>query len=271
MKPDKKPPGPPPFEHFQATSFESPQGALLGLQFSLRLCNICTYQDRLFIVIFGSNLNEKSNETLAQAVQTATGNGTSGAGNPASVSTVPTTTQNPATPASKRGSTAPTTGRWTQLGRTEVRMVTERPAYSESYVGDVKIFFHVMQNLIPEASKEIKIVVYRQENPDASRVGGTVDGKHHADDLNQQLEIARTVIPRKLFDFKSVLKFKMKVKMQLPVDIAVPLFKDAEVTLGVLKLSSFILNQHRYWLQKTLKATPYSEILYSFVTNTGVT
>jgi hypothetical protein len=70
---------------------------------------------------------------------------------------------------------------------------------------------------------------------------------------------------------KSVLKFKMKVKMQLPVDIAVPLFKDAEVTLGLVRISSNTLNQHRYWLQKTMKITPYSEILYSFVTNNGVT
>lgn len=280
MKPDKKPPGPPPFEHFLVNNFESPQGALMGLQFSLRLSNICTYQDRLFIVIFGSNLNEKSNETLAQAAQAASGSGSASPSTPASSSTATTASTSGNTPAggtasAKRGSAVgPTFGRWTQLGRTEVRMVTERPAYSESYVGDVKIFFHVMQNLIPESCKEIKIVVYRQENPEASLrtgAGTTVDNKHHYEDLHQQLEIARTIIPRKVFEFKSVLKFKMKVKMQLPVDIAVPLFKDAEVTLGVLKLSSFILNQHRYWLQKTMKITPYSEILYSFVTNTGVT
>ncbi len=236
MKPEK-PYGPPPFETFDASKFETAQGAVSGLQISLRLCNICTYQDKLFVVVFGSNSPDSQSLTSSSSKKA------------------------PSTPG--QGSSS---ARWIQLCRTEVRMVSDRPSYSESYVADVKIFFNVLESLIPETCKEVKIVVYRQENNDVNMREGA-----KGSDLNMQLEIARTIIQKKVFDFKSIFKIKMKVKMQLPVDIAVPLFKDADVTLGVVKLSSFILNQHRSWLAKNFKISPYSEILYSFGTSSGMT
>jgi hypothetical protein len=52
MKPEK-PSGPPPFESPTAAKFES-NGALRGLQISLKLCNVCAFQDRIFVVLFGN-------------------------------------------------------------------------------------------------------------------------------------------------------------------------------------------------------------------------
>lgn len=57
MKPDKKPYGPPPFEDPTAKRYEiiaDSSQALSGLQFSLKLSNICTYHDRLIVVVYGS-------------------------------------------------------------------------------------------------------------------------------------------------------------------------------------------------------------------------
>jgi hypothetical protein len=101
MKPEK-PHGPPPFEYPQVNRFETSQGSLSGLQISLLLSNICAYQDRLFAVIFGSHMQEQN--ALAQAVQSVQSN-----------SSAATT---------KRPSPLPgnSSGRWTELGRTEVRL-----------------------------------------------------------------------------------------------------------------------------------------------------
>lgn len=262
----EKPPGPPPFDSYDANKFETAQGAISGVQISLQLCNICTYQDRLFVVIFGSNSQEKPLD--AAAMQNLQSSGKKAPATPASSSAGASTGATGSTTAGGAAGPSQSSAKWIQLCRTEVRVVTERPSYSESYVGDVKIFFNVLESLIPESCKEIKIVVYRQENNDVNVREGF---KTANADLNTQLEIARTIIQKKVFDFKSILKIKMKVKMQLPVDIAVPLFKDAEVTLGMVKLTSFILQQHRQWMTKSFKISPYSEILYSFGTNAGMT
>jgi hypothetical protein len=246
MKPDK-PYGPPPFQNVGADRYETSQGALAGLQISLKLSNVCTYQDKIFVVIFGS-----------------TASGAENIGNMLMGSPVGVAVKRPTNP----GTPVPTsnTQRWSVICRTEVHTILDRPAYSESYLSEVKIYFNVLENLIPENCKDIKIVVFKQENDNRSS-----DANSKKDDLNQQLEIARTIISKKLFDFKSVLKIKMKVRVQLPVDIAVPIYKDSEVLLGIVKLTSYFLNQHRQWLGKTMKIAPYSEILYSFGTSSGMT
>lgn len=33
---------------------QTPDGTLRGLQVSLKLCNVCAYQDRIFVVLFGN-------------------------------------------------------------------------------------------------------------------------------------------------------------------------------------------------------------------------
>eukprot|EP01031_Cornospumella_fuschlensis_P037734 gene37734-45842_t len=48
----EKPYGPPPFEKANAARYETSQGTISGLQICLRLCNICGFQDRLFVVLF---------------------------------------------------------------------------------------------------------------------------------------------------------------------------------------------------------------------------
>jgi hypothetical protein len=156
--------------------------------------------------------------------------------------------------------------KWTQLSRTELRMVTDKPEYGENYVNDFKIHFSVLEDLIPESCKDIKISVYRQENEMNPREPAK------ATNLNMQLEMARTIISRKLFvEMKSVLKITMQVKIELPMDIAIPLFKESEVTLGVVRLSSYALHQHRSSFISAMKCQPYAELLYSFCTNSGQT
>eukprot|EP00599_Poterioochromonas_sp_BG-1_P008165 CAMPEP_0173134596 /NCGR_PEP_ID=MMETSP1105-20130129/1387_1 /TAXON_ID=2985 /ORGANISM="Ochromonas sp., Strain BG-1" /LENGTH=1267 /DNA_ID=CAMNT_0014046427 /DNA_START=161 /DNA_END=3965 /DNA_ORIENTATION=- len=238
LKPEK-PAGPPPFDHVTAERYETSQGALAGLQISL----VCTYQDRIFVVIFGSASNSLTADGPPSLLTTT--------------SSVPGQTPTREKRLTNNNILNTLTGgsnRWVQICRTEVRTITERPAYSESYLSEVKLYFNVLENLIPENCKDIKIVVFRQENEKQE--------SKKVEDLNQQLEIA---------DFKSVLKIKMKVRVQLPVDIAVPIYKDSEVILGIVKLTSYFINQHRQWLNKSMKISPYSEILYSFGTSSGMT
>lgn len=220
------------------------------MQISLKLCNVCTYQDRIFVVVFGSATNSLSSDNPPNLF------GNTPMGSPPAREKRMTNTN--------LLNTLTGTNRWIQICRTEVRTVLERPAYSESYVSEVKLYFSVLENLIPENCKDIKIVVFRQEN-DKQEFGKKTE------DLNQQLEIARAIISKKVFDFKNILKIKMKVRVQLPVDIAVPIYKDSEVTLGIVKLTSYFLNQHRQWLAKSMKMTPYAEVLYSFATSSGMT
>lgn len=235
----EKPYGPPPFDKPTIDRHETSQLGLAGLQISLRLCNICGFQDRLFVVIFGSL------QPLSAPVD--------------AIST-PTT---PSTPSSAKGQKTPSTGtgnKWEQLCRTELRTVKQRLSYSESSLNDVKIHFNLVEALIPDSYKSIRIVIYRQEN----------DVKEKSD-LNAQQEIARTALPRKIFDLRSVLKIKMKVKSLPPMDITVPLVKDPEVVLGIVKLNSYDLYNQRQWFGKALKCAPYSERLYSFGANSGMT
>lgn len=52
--------------HFTFTPYsQSPDGTLRGLQISLKLCNVCAYQDRIFVVLFG---NMPTNNTAASGL-----------------------------------------------------------------------------------------------------------------------------------------------------------------------------------------------------------
>lgn len=154
--------------------------------------------------------------------------------------------------------------RWNVLSRTEVKLINDKNTYNDIYLPDVKLYFNAMENLIPDSCKDIKIVVYRQEN-DNNKSNPTLS------DLSGHIEIAKTIISKKIFDMKSVMKIKMKVKSRVLMDIAVPLLKNTDVTLGVIKLKSFYLNQYRLWLTKKMNITPYAEVMYSFHTKTGNT
>lgn len=151
------------------------------------------------------------------------------------------------------------------LFQSQLYTITDKPGYGENYVGEVKIHFSIVESLLPETCKDVKIVVYRQENDMNLREPAK------ASNLSMQFPIAKTVIPKRLLDFKPILKIGMHVLMDRPMDIAVPLLKEAAVTLGIVQMSSYTLHNQRELLSKALKSKPYSEIVYSFHTLTGQT
>jgi hypothetical protein len=213
------------------------------LQISLKLCNVCAYQDRIFVVLFGN-------------IPTAPGSAPPPPPQPAGTVTSVNDIQ------TVFGSTG---SKWTQISRTELRSVEDKPVYGENYVSDYRIHFSIVQDMIPESCKEIRFVVYRQENEMNYREPSK------ASNLNMQLEMAKCIIPKKMFDSNPNLKVAMQVKMEIPMDIAVPLFKEAQVILGVSRVASRVLYRQREQFGKTLKMDPYSEILFSFATTTGKT
>jgi hypothetical protein len=150
-------------------------------------------------------------------------------------------------------------------GTLQLRSVDEKPVYGENYVSDYRIHFSILQDMIPENCKDIRFVVYRQENEMNYKEPSKITN------LKMQLEMAKCIIPKKMFDSNPNLKVAMQVKMEIPMDIAVPLFKEAQVVLGVSRMQSKALYQQREALRTSLKAAPYSEILYTFATTTGKT
>lgn len=287
MKPDKKPYGPPPFEDPTAKRYEiiaDSSQALSGLQFSLKLSNICTYHDRLIVVVYGS---------VPHGSGPHSGNpeGNSSSATPSSakktIGGVPTATMQQIASSSQS---------WQVICRTEVMMiyidfmvmllnlvlfsfgfemqaktVVDRPLYSESFIGEVKIFFNTLGFPNIDEYKDIKIHVFRIDNE--SNKANKDHGRSTASGATsgQQSLLAKCVIAKRVFDFKPPLKIKMKVIQPPIMDIAVPQLKEPEVLLGIVKLTSFQLDSYRHWFQSTLKTAPYSEILYSFGSNTGLT
>lgn len=132
-------------------------------------------------------------------------------------------------------------------------------------MSDYRIHFSAMEDLIPDTCKDIRVVVYRQEN---EMIGKELS---KATNLKMQHEIAKCIIPKKLFDAQPIIKCTMPAKVEIPMDIAVPLFKDAEITLGIVNLKSYALYEEREQLREKLDSNPYAEILYSFATQNGKT
>lgn len=87
-----------------ATSQNPQAGTVRGLQISLKLCNVCAYQDRIFVVLFG-NLPAGSGTTAGGLPSPPT---------PATAGTV-TSVNDIQTVFGSTGS------KWTQISRTEVR------------------------------------------------------------------------------------------------------------------------------------------------------
>ena len=86
------------------TLFQSPDGAIQGLQISLKLCNVCAYQDRIFVVLFGN---------MPAAAAAASSSGTAPPPPPAVSGTV-SGAHDIQTVFGSTGS------KWTQISRTEV-------------------------------------------------------------------------------------------------------------------------------------------------------
>eukprot|EP00981_Chlorochromonas_danica_P003688 scaffold681_cov173-Ochromonas_danica.AAC.51 len=252
----EKPYGPPPFDAATAERYQVGDDRLGALQISLRLCNICGFQDRLFVVVFGSHqsmsaLQELSSPQNTTSTPTASKKTVGSAG--------------PGAPGGGLSQTHQSASRWEPLCRTELQTVKQRMSYCESALNEVKIHFNLIEATIPEVYKSIRVVVYRQEND----VGTGQDTR--GCDYHMQSSIASTVLPRKIFDLRSVLRIKMKVKTQQPMDITVPFVEDPEATLGIVKLCSSDLCTLRSWFSTALNMNPYSERLYSFGANSGMT
>eukprot|EP00601_Ochromonadales_sp_CCMP2298_P001116 CAMPEP_0173193340 /NCGR_PEP_ID=MMETSP1141-20130122/13905_1 /TAXON_ID=483371 /ORGANISM="non described non described, Strain CCMP2298" /LENGTH=601 /DNA_ID=CAMNT_0014117667 /DNA_START=69 /DNA_END=1871 /DNA_ORIENTATION=- len=225
MKQEKQP-GPAPFQEPTASNYLAGD-ALSGLQVSVRLCNVCAYQDKIFVVLFANTPKPAEEEEEAGAGTLAGGS------------------------------------KWTQLARTELRTVEDKPVYGENYVSEYCINFCLLAEAIPDNCRDVRVVVYRQENE------MNVREPSKASNLAMQLEVAKSIIPRKMFESHHVIRVAMQVKVEVPMDIAVPLFKEAKVDLGIIKITSRTLARHREGLG-TL-GQPYAERLYSFVTTQGQT
>lgn len=259
MKPEKKPPGPPPFEDPTARRYEiftESANALSGLQFSLKLSNICTYHDRLVVVVYGSVPYSADAANAAAA---------------SSSSTKRFGAPNNAVPTSTAHQIASQSNTWQTICRTEAKTIQEKPSYSESFIGEVKIFFNTLGIPNLDDYRDIKIHVLRVDNEsnqtgakDASRPGA---GGGSA----QQSLLAKCVIAKRVFDFKPPIMIKMKVIQPPIMDIAVPQLKEPEILLGIVKLTSYHLDNCRQFFQSSFRTAPYSEVLYSFGSNSGLT
>lgn len=263
MKQDK-PFGPPPFEDSSVRKYEvsiGEQTALSGLQLSLRLSNLCVHLDRLMIVIYGGF------PASAPSPSPSPSHGDSSKAPPAATSALTSTQQ----------VLAGQGHRYRLISRTEIRTVSERPSYSESFVSDVKLFFHSLAAPAGlEDCRDIRFHVLRVDNE--GRESGNNAAASSSSSSAQRggtggvsATIAKCVISRHLLDFKSILKIKMKVTQQPVMDIAVPLLKEPEVLLGLVKLTSGRLQSQRSWMTNKLHIQPYSEVLYSFNGNAGLT
>ena len=82
----------------------------------------------------------------------------------------------------------------------------DKPVYGENYVSDYRIHFSIVQDMIPDSCKEIRFVVYRQENE------MNYKEPSKASNLNMQLEMAKCIIPKRMFDNNPILKVAMQVR-----------------------------------------------------------
>jgi hypothetical protein len=146
-------------------------------------------------------------------------------------------------------------------------MVTEKPDYGENYVSEVKIHFGILQEPIPEWVKDLKLVVYRLE----IELDPKEPGK--ATKLGSQFQLAKAVISKKYLEkhFWTVKTVAARDQRDDPMDIAIPLFKDSSVTIGIVRMASTAMSKHRESLTRHAGVKPYSETLYSFCTNSGQT
>lgn len=159
--------------------------------------------------------------------------------------------------------------KWVEIFRTETRIIKNKPSYSESFINEEKIFFHLVCPLVSDKFENIKIVLFKNETEVKNSNKNNTSSNNS--NLNLQQEIAYTVLPKKLLEYKNILKIKMKVKMPMTMDISIPLYKDVDITLGLIRLSSYSLNFNRKNLFKLFRSVPYNEVVYSFISSTGLT
>jgi hypothetical protein len=222
---------------------------LSGLQFSLKLNNICAYHDCLVLVVYGLVLFTANDAAMNASTPKRF------------------VSANNAVPAATTQQIASQSNTWQIICRTEAKTIQEKPSYSESFIGEVKIFFSTLGIPNLEVYRDIKIHVLRIDNESGN--SSTKDGARSGG--NTATLLAKCVIAKRVFDFKPPIMIKMKVIQPPIMDIAVPQFKEPEVLLGIVKLTSYHLDDCRKWFQSSFRSAPYSEVLYSFGSNSGLT
>ena len=140
-----------------------------------------------------------------------------------------------------------------------------QPEYGENYIHDYKIHFSIVGFRIPAEARSVRISLSRVE----SEINLKEPGK--MSNLHLQLEMARAVLLKKQFDDAEILKVPLKIMVELPVDLAVPSFKEAHVTAGIIKIRSHTLQVCRNQLSQKWAQKPYSEALFSFCSRDGIT
>ena len=118
---------------------------------------------------------------------------------------------------------------------------------------------------IPFDARLVRISVFRVE----SEINIKEPGKMN--NLHLQLEMARVILTKKQFDGADILKVPLKVMVELPVDLAVPSFKEAQVIAGIIKVRSHTLHVCRNKLADMWAQKPYSEAFFSFCSRDGIT
>jgi hypothetical protein len=143
--------------------------------------------------------------------------------------------------------------------------VNVQAEYGRNCIDDFRIHFSVLCPQLPEEIRHVRVSVYRVDaelNPRAPA---------KTSNLDMQLEIANILISKKQFHSASIIRIPMKMRVEFPVDIAVPVFQKPEVILGLAKLSSCAVARSRRLLGSLWSHRPYSESVYSFMTRSGLT
>ena len=146
-------------------------------------------------------------------------------------------------------------------------MVTEKPEYGATCIIEVKIQFNLLIEPLPSECKQIMVAVYKLES---QGVQNESSGANKANVTRHQ-PLSRCFVAAKAWNEHAVMKVQMKVLAESPVDISSPVLAEPTATLGVMKISSSLLQRRRKDFGDAMKINPYCEMMYSFGTTTGQT
>lgn len=153
---------------------------------------------------------------------------------------------------------------WENICYSEVRTVDEKAeAVGVYYLEDLRIQFNLCHPMFPSHFKKIKAELFKLE--------GNVDM-----DRSRMASMRQTRLCKGIFYPRDLDMNVCKVEMQpdkyvTAVDISMPIQSRPSAVLGIVKISSSLLNEFRCTLQRSLDAKPYAEKMYSFGTTSGLT
>jgi hypothetical protein len=277
-KPERVP-GPPPLPHLNADSFQVDE-EFTGFQLSLQLHNMCGFQDKISAVVFTGNYisaSEKSRMTQRFAQSPIAPDGTLLDSAVAAHATSPVQPPAAGLPTAPNSVTDSKGGsfEWKLRTHTEVQTVLDRPHYGRTTLESVQLYFALLQDPFPIEDDFVTIQVYKHEAFAAN------DTNNQVVNNSNLTKLCSCVFPRSAVEANtdakgnttagSVYKVDMKVTNSHSVDISNPVEEAAAAVLGLVRLSSAKLQYTRSWLANTLDGTPYSEVAYSFGTQSGQT